>query len=328
MIRIDLAILRCPRCQADLVERAPLDEGDRGLLCSNAQCLFHRQEFPKIRGQPVLIDFEASIFSRDELIASSGRSFVPRDDSGKSLRSSFRRLLFGENDCAKRFCSEFIRRLKSGTERPRILVVGGGAIGSGTEQLYDDDALDVIGFDIYASANTQIVADAHRLPFASETFDGVWIQAVLEHVLDPGAVVAEIHRILKQDGIVYADTPFMQQVHEGAYDFTRFTLSGHRWLFRQFDLIDAGVVSGAGSAFVWSARYLIRALSGSNKLATIGAYLFVWARFLDRAARRRFDADAACGVYFFGRKAAKTISPRDMVVFYAQQASQSCRAMS
>src|SRR5207237_664581 len=31
--------------------------------------------------------------------------------------------------------------------------------------------------------------------------------------------------------LVLGDTPFMQQVHEGAYDFTRFALSGHRWLF-------------------------------------------------------------------------------------------------
>jgi SAM-dependent methyltransferase len=321
-MKIDLAILRCPRCRSGLVEGAPLDEGDRGLFCANPQCPFHAQGFLQIHGQPVLVDFDASILSRGQLIASSGQSFVPRDDSGKSLRSSARRLLLGENDCAKRFCSAFIHRLKSAADRPRVLVVGGGAIGSGIELLYGDDALEVIGFDIYASANTQIVAGAHRLPFAEETFDGVWIQAVLEHVLDPGVVVAEIHRVLKQDGIVYADTPFMQQVHEGAYDFTRFTLSGHRWLFRQFDLIDAGVVSGAGSAFLWSARYLIRALTGSNKLATIGAYLFVWARFLDRATRRRFDADAACGVYFFGRKAAKAISPRDVVAFYEQQASQ------
>ncbi len=55
----------------------------------------------------------------------------------------------------------------------------------------------------------------------------------------------EIHRVLKDDGIVYADTPFMQQVHEGAYDFTRFTLSGHRWLFKNFALLDSTVWSAA-----------------------------------------------------------------------------------
>jgi len=56
------------------------------------------------------------------------------------------------------------------------------------------------------------------------------VQAGLEHVRDLWQVVAEIHRVLKDDGLVYAETPFMQQVHEGPYDFTRFTESGHRYL--------------------------------------------------------------------------------------------------
>jgi ubiquinone/menaquinone biosynthesis C-methylase UbiE len=69
------------------------------------------------------------------------------------------------------------------------------------------------------------VADGHQLPIADGSVDGVWIQAVLEHVLDPSIVVQEIHRVLTPGGVVYAETPFMQPVHEGAYDFTRFSLS-------------------------------------------------------------------------------------------------------
>ncbi|CAH2407660.1 hypothetical protein MES5069_620012 [Mesorhizobium escarrei] len=34
----------------------------------------------------------------------------------------------------------------------------------------------------------------------------------------------------------------MQQVHEGAYDFTRFTELGHRWLFRRFETISRGAL--------------------------------------------------------------------------------------
>ena len=34
------------------------------------------------------------------------------------------------------------------------------------------------------------------------SFDGVMIQAVLEHVLEPTRVVAEIHRVLKPDGLL------------------------------------------------------------------------------------------------------------------------------
>ena len=71
---------------------------------------------------------------------------------------------------------------------------------------------------------------------------------MLEHVLEPELVVAEIHRVLMPDGLVYAGTPFMQQVHEGPYDFMRFTESGHRWLFRRFERLASGATGGPGAA--------------------------------------------------------------------------------
>ncbi len=81
-----------------------------------------------------------------------------------------------------------------------------------------------------------------------ESFDGVICQAVLEHVLDPYRCVEEIHRVLRPNGLVYAETPFMQQVHGGTHDFTRFTHLGHRRLFRKFAEVDSGVVCGPGMA--------------------------------------------------------------------------------
>ena len=93
------------------------------------------------------------------------------------------------------------------------------------------------------------IADAHNIPIVNEYFDCVIIQAVLEHVLRPNQVVNEIFRVLKANGIVYSETPFLQQVHEGPYDFTRFTESGHRYLFKNFELIKSGASDGAGLQF-------------------------------------------------------------------------------
>ena len=45
-----------------------------------------------------------------------------------------------------------------------------------------------------------IVADAHKLPFESETFDAVFALEVLEHVFDPAEVLNEIKKVLKADG--------------------------------------------------------------------------------------------------------------------------------
>jgi SAM-dependent methyltransferase len=198
----------------------------------------------------------------------------------------------------------------------RVLVVGGGARGSGAAALYEADDIELIGTDVYASSYTRVVADGHELPFKSATFDAVWIQAVLEHVLEPWRVVDEIHRVLKPSGLLYADTPFMQQVHEGAYDFTRFTLSGHRWLLRRFEEIESGPVGGAGTVMAWSAKYLLHAMGAPHAVARVAQFASFPLRFLDTVGPRRNRADASSGVYFFGRRSETSIGPKDMVAYY------------
>ena len=78
-------------------------------------------------------------------------------------------------------------------------------------------------------------------------------------MVDPARVVAEIQRVLKPGGLVYAETPFMQQVHEGAYDFTRFTELGHRWLWRRFAPVARGALGGPGLSLLVVALFPARA---------------------------------------------------------------------
>lgn len=290
MIAIGLHLLRCPRCTGPMTTRRTCPK------CG---------EFPAADGQPVLVDFDNSILDRARFEARAGASPVVRSAASSRLK----RLLLGPNRAAERVAGLMSAQVgKSG----RVLVIGGGEIGSGAEALYA--GCDVVGVDIYPSPHTQIVADAHSLPFVDEAFEGVWIQAVLEHVLDPETVVDEIHRVLKPGGLVYADTPFMQQVHEGAYDFTRFTLSGQRWLFRRFEMIEGGATSGAGSALVWSIRHFVRAVSGSRRLGQAVSGLFFWLSWFDGRSQRH--EDAAGGTWLYARKGVDALKPQDMVAFY------------
>jgi SAM-dependent methyltransferase len=309
-------ILACPRC------RGALRDSPADLRCAQPSCGLARQVFPTIAAKPALIDFDQSILDRAELLENAGSACAELSHEGRSrgaLSRALLRLIFGYNLVAEAKVGEILGEIKALAPRGRLLVIGGGAVGSGVQAMYDDPEVQVIGTDIYHSPHVTLIADGHRLPFADQSVDGVWIQAVLEHVLDPQQVVAEIHRVLRPDGVVFADTPFMQQVHEGAYDFTRFTLSGHRWLFRHFALIDAGTSGGAGLAALWSVRYLARAVSGSGPLGTLMQLAFFWLRFLDRWANPRDTADAASAVYFYGRKNATPISPKEIVAFYQQQ---------
>lgn len=285
--------------------------------CSNGACEYSRSGFPVIGAQPVLIDFAASVFDRGTY-AQNG-SVLPRDVNGRSIGSRLHRFTFGGNPIAASNSTTFIELLKRESARPVVLVVGGGTVGSGADELYRDGSIEVVGTDVFASPHTVLVADAHRLPFEDGVFDGVWVQAVLEHVLEPATVVAELHRVLRVEGLVYAETPFMQQVHERAYDFSRFTQSGHRWLFKRFSEISAGPVGGAGVALAWSIRYFSRALGAGDKLSRLIVLPFFWIRFLDAFGRGRAAADAASGFFFLGRRAEQAIAPHTMPEYYNRQ---------
>ena len=307
-----LSILRCPRCRSQL----SLEWGH--VSCLNEKCIYSDQEFPLLNGQPVLIDFADSIFERSNYKTGNG-SALPRDLTRNKFRSRLRLLVNGTNPVAAKNCDLFLSLVKAETEYPRILIIGGGDVGLGADRLYSDSGIELIGTDVYVSPCTALLCDAHKLPFETQTFDGIWIQAVLEHVLDPHVVVAEIHRVLKHNGYVYAETPFMQQVHERAYDFSRFTRSGHRWLFGRFEEIRSGSITGPAIAFLWSMRYLLRALGAGEKISRAIVLLFSWIRFLDCFCQPQKSSDAAGGVFFLGRRSETKISAASMVRYYDQQ---------
>jgi ubiquinone/menaquinone biosynthesis C-methylase UbiE len=208
-----------------------------------------------------------------------------------------------------------LRSLLSGSS-PLVLVIGGGTIGNGAEALYSDPRMRLIAFDVYGSPVTQFIADAHQIPLADASVDAVVVQAVLEHVLDPRRVVDEIHRVLRPEGIVYAETPFLQQVHAGPYDFNRYTCSGHRYLFRSFGEIDAGAVAGPGTQVLWSVDHLVRALTRSELAGKFARVPFFWLRYFDRLVPTTFAMDDASAYYFLGRRGDSELTPHEIVDYY------------
>ncbi|MEP7274842.1 MAG: class I SAM-dependent methyltransferase [Betaproteobacteria bacterium] len=280
------------------------------------------ETYPVIDGIPVLVDFERSVLDREQTLASRASSRVTRRTSPAWMLA--RRFVQGRPVVARAKCADLIRRLLAdaaagpdSAAQPLVVVVGGGNVGAGAEPLYAESRVAVAGFDIYASPQVQFIADAHDIPLANGCADAVWIQTVLEHVIDPARVVAEIARILRPDGYVYAETPLMQQVHEGAFDFTRFTQAGQRWLFRAFDTLDEGVVEGAGVALRWSVRYFVAGLTRSRTAGAIAGAALFWLRFFDRVADPRHASDGACSLFYFGRKGTRALRPSEVIGAYA-----------
>ncbi len=303
--------LRCPICRARLVAQ------DERLACTDPGC---GAMFPVIDGVPILLNERASVFAIDDFVARRDTTF----NLGKGrLRTALGRLTpsISRNVKAERNYARLTDLLVSAAPAPVVLVVGGSIQGQGTAALTDNRAVALVETDVSFGPRTQLVCDGHDLPFADATFDGVIVQAVLEHVVDPARCVAEIHRVLKPQGLVYAETPFMQQVHGGRYDFTRFTHLGHRRLFRQFAEVESGAVCGPGMALAWAYQYFLLSFTASGGLRTLlrvfASFTAFWLKYFDSYLIDKPGAlDAASGYYFIGRKSEQLLSDRELLNLY------------
>lgn len=146
-------------------------------------------------------------------------------------------------------------------------------IGSGPDRMSPE----FINVDLFPFPGVDVVATADRLPFADNTFDGLVTESVLEHVPNPRAMAAELMRILKPGGVVYASAPFIHPFHASPDDFNRFTTSGLRELFPGCEVLELGVRSGPWSALLMFLAYWLGVIFalGSRKAAPFVAHVFM-----------------------------------------------------
>lgn len=178
-------------------------------------------------------------------------------------------------------------------------------LGSGERRL----GKKVINLDMFPYPNIDIVGNADTLPFKNEIFDIVICQAVLEHVSNPQVVVKEIYRILKKEGLVYAEVPFLQGFHPDPCDYQRYTIQGIEYLFSDFKKIESGVAVGPSSALSWFLRKY-PSLFFNNKYLSRGLeFIFGWITFpikyLDYfliKTKRQKITYLAGGLFFLGKK--------------------------
>ena len=299
--------LCCPCCKSTLVLNR------KGIFCSKLTCL-HSQStsgFNIINDVPILV----STVGSDTLINQNDiKSLVSR----KNTLSQKLKSIFSRNKLTESNFTQFIRNINSSNKtNPKILVIGSGEKGNSSQTLWQNKNLVLTGVDVYISPTVNFVVDAHYLPFADNSFDGVVIQAVLEHVVEPIEVVAEIHRVLKAEGVVYSETPFIQFVHEGAYDFTRFTVLGHRYLFKKFSLIAFGPLNGIESSLAWAIRQFLYSIFGYRRfISVISASLFIILKPLALLESKNSRFDSCSGSYFLGKKSTHQISHSDIIDHY------------
>lgn len=288
---------------------------------SDLYCASCGESFPSVDGIPILINeansvFQIASYTNVETAYGGASSYAGHLDRRTGVRQIYRSLmhrLSESNPVPHEFDVEkAIDYINSQRSNAQILVIGAG------DATYQGN---ITYSDVAFGRNTSCIADAHDLPFEDSTFDACIVVAVLEHVADPQRCVAEIVRVLKPSGFVYSETPFLQPVHMGANDFTRFTFLGHRRLFRLFDEIQSGMAGGPATSAAQVVRYLLVALTDRpllrKLLRMIGLLITYPLRQLDRLTRNSTAAyDSASGFYFFGSLRKEPISDREILEFY------------
>ena len=309
----NIELLRCVACRSKVLARAE----DSLLVCTSCN-----QNYGWFNGSPVLIRPDNALFPPEayhdddlEPASPSRRKALP--SLGVRLKQAVpaRSINLSRDRLFNRIAAEY-------AQKPlRVLVVGCGTAGPALEAAFSATEFSFVHTDIDKAASADVMCDAHDLPFNDAVFDGVITTAVMEHVLRPDAVAAEIVRVLTPGGFIYSEVPFLQAVHESAYDFTRFLLSGHRRLFERFDEIEGGMVAGPATALVWQLTELSRAMFLNPRLASAAALIsrsvFFWIKYLDHlVARNPRAVDAASCTYFYGQLRATPVDPTDIIRRY------------
>jgi len=131
-----------------------------------------------------------------------------------------------------------------------------------------------IGLDLRAVPGVDVRADTQRLPFRTAAFDGVVITDVLMYVDNPFVAAAEIRRILKPSGLLYAAEPFLYAQMTSTSRF-RFTVEGLRAVFADFEEIASGFGRSAGSATLPLIGYYLAAALSFNSYAVYRVIVYV-----------------------------------------------------
>jgi SAM-dependent methyltransferase len=304
-------LMCCPACKTGL------SRADDCFCCTNPEC---NARFPMVDGVPILINNNASLFQTDDFVLQRSTTF---DLRRHPIKAAVHKLLprLGRNIKGKRNYLELLKLLLSQAQNPRILTIGGRTLGDGMQPLVAEPRIELVETDVSFGPRTQLICDAHEIPFANGGFDAVIVQAVLPYLLEPAKCVDEIHRVLKPNGVIYAESAFMQQAVLGCYDFVRFTYLGHRRLFRRFQEIDSGVVGGPGMALAWTTQFFLLSFAKSKSVRGLIRALcrltLSWIKYFDYYLADKPGAyDSASGFYFIGRKSEDVLSDRSLVSFY------------
>lgn len=84
----------------------------------------------------------------------------------------------------------------------------------------------IVSVDMKKSRTTNIICDSHNIPLKKEKFDKVLCINSFYYFSNPFAAIKEARRVLKKDGKLIMQMPFIYPIHDAPFDKYRFTEYG------------------------------------------------------------------------------------------------------
>ena len=143
-----------------------------------------------------------------------------------------------------------------------------------------------IEFEHKIFRHTDVVGDAHQLPFRDDVFDRVFALNVFEHLREPKRAAAEIFRVLKPGGTVSIHTAFLQALHEEPNHYYNATEYGVREWFSAFDIetVEVSGNFGPGMMLAFLSANLLEAarvsgMASQDQMRLSGTTIGEWSEF-------------------------------------------------
>lgn len=115
-----------------------------------------------------------------------------------------------------------------------------------------------VGDATWNYAGLDAINTLEQLCFADNTFDVVVFTQVMEHLPEPGAVIAELARVLRPGGLLILVAPQSWHEHQVPHDFYRYTSYGIRYLLQKHGLAVTQMTSLGG--YFWYLSFQLQQL--------------------------------------------------------------------
>jgi uncharacterized protein YbaR (Trm112 family)/SAM-dependent methyltransferase len=178
-------------------------------------------------------------------------------------------------------------------------------IGAGSMSL---SVPNVIRLDVGLTPYVDVVGDSHALPFRDGCLDFVFSLAVVEHLERPHEAATQMHRVLKDGGLVYGECSFVFPYHGYPHHYFNATHQGLARVFGAFAPLRRGVAPYQMPSF--AVRGVLEAwandLAGVSEAATarelVQRLLAEPLGALDQRLAPQGALRCAAGTYFLGVK--------------------------